>query len=125
MNLIYTIFCAIIYFCCRYVDVQMAKGGIVWALFSSLQSYWPGVQVLFDDIEPAISTLKVFFVIFVIFTEYFMKAFHSVWRRYGFTPEGFNLISGEPQVRLLLAAKQKSNRTFIRQAKKDTHSVLS
>ncbi|KAL0414418.1 UNVERIFIED_CONTAM: Alpha-mannosidase I MNS4 [Sesamum radiatum] len=41
-----------------------------------LQAFWPGLQVLAGDIEPAIRTHAAFF---------------SVWKRYGFTPEGFNL----------------------------------
>lgn len=65
-----------------YLEVQMGKGSVSWALFTSLQAYWPGIQVLFDDIEPAATTVK---------------AFHSVWRRFGVTPEGFNLINGEVQ----------------------------
>ncbi|BBG92416.1 Glycosyl hydrolase family 47 protein [Prunus dulcis] len=41
-----------------------------------LQAFWPGLQVLAGDIDPAIRTHTAFF---------------SVWKRYGFTPEGFNL----------------------------------
>lgn len=40
-------------------------------------------QVLAGDIEPAIRTHAAFF---------------SVWRRYGFTPEGFNLATLSVQV---------------------------
>ncbi|KAL5195781.1 Alpha-mannosidase I MNS4 [Glycine soja] len=43
-----------------------------------LQAFWPGLQVLAGDINPAIRT---------------HAAFLSVWRRYGFTPESFNLAS--------------------------------
>lgn len=59
-----------------YVEVNMDSAAIVWPLFNSLQAFWPGLQVLAGDIEPAIRTHAAFF---------------SVWRRYGFTPEGFNL----------------------------------
>ncbi|KAJ4846236.1 Alpha-mannosidase I mns4 [Turnera subulata] len=59
-----------------YVEVNMDSGAIVWPLFNSLQAFWPGLQVLAGDINPAIRTHGAFF---------------SVWRRYGFTPEGFNL----------------------------------
>ena len=45
----------------------MTKGAVSWALFSALQAYWPGLQVMFDDIEPAATTLKVnFFIVFKI-----------------------------------------------------------
>ncbi|XP_074304324.1 alpha-mannosidase I MNS4 isoform X2 [Silene latifolia] len=59
-----------------YVEVNMDSAAIVWPLFNSLQAFWPGLQVLAGDIEPAIRT---------------HAAFYGVWRRYGFTPEGFNL----------------------------------
>ncbi|RYQ91717.1 hypothetical protein Ahy_B09g097721 isoform C [Arachis hypogaea] len=61
-----------------YVEVNMDSAAIVWPLFNSLQAFWPGLQVLAGDIDPAIRT---------------HAAFLSVWRRYGFTPEGFNLAS--------------------------------
>ncbi|XP_027365107.1 alpha-mannosidase I MNS4 [Abrus precatorius] len=61
-----------------YVEVNMDSAAIVWPLFNSLQAFWPGLQVLAGDINPAIRT---------------HAAFLSVWRRYGFTPEGFNLAS--------------------------------
>ncbi|GAB2245362.1 hypothetical protein Droror1_Dr00000855 [Drosera rotundifolia] len=59
-----------------YVEVNMDSAAIVWPLFNSLQAFWPGLQVLAGDVDPAIRTHDAFF---------------SVWKRYGFTPEGFNL----------------------------------
>ncbi|KAL9237769.1 hypothetical protein vseg_012278 [Gypsophila vaccaria] len=59
-----------------YVEVNMDSAAIVWPLFNSLQAFWPGLQVLAGDIDPAIRTHAAFF---------------GVWKRYGFTPEGFNL----------------------------------
>ncbi|KAK4783034.1 hypothetical protein SAY86_007408 [Trapa natans] len=59
-----------------YVEVNMDSAAIVWLLFNSLQAFWPGLQVLAGDLDPAIRTHAAFF---------------SVWKRYGFTPEGFNL----------------------------------
>ncbi|KAG6727127.1 hypothetical protein I3842_02G115500 [Carya illinoinensis] len=59
-----------------YVEVNMDSAAIVWPLFNSLQAFWPGLQVLAGDIDPAVQTHTAFF---------------SVWKRYGFTPEGFNL----------------------------------
>ncbi|GAA0146410.1 hypothetical protein LIER_06375 [Lithospermum erythrorhizon] len=59
-----------------YVEVNMNSAALVWPLFNSLQAFWPGLQVLAGDVEPAMRTHSAFF---------------SVWRKYGFTPEGFNL----------------------------------
>ncbi|CAI9118318.1 OLC1v1019875C1 [Oldenlandia corymbosa var. corymbosa] len=59
-----------------YVEVNMNSAALVWPLFNSLQAFWPGLQVLAGDLEPAIRTHAAFF---------------SVWKKYGFTPEGFNL----------------------------------
>ncbi|XP_010481835.1 PREDICTED: alpha-mannosidase I MNS4-like [Camelina sativa] len=59
-----------------YVEVNMDSAAIVWPVFNSLQAFWPGLQVLAGDVDPAIRTHTAFF---------------SVWKRYGFTPEGFNL----------------------------------
>ncbi|KAL1562106.1 Alpha-mannosidase I mns4, variant 2 [Salvia divinorum] len=65
-----------------YVEVNMNSAALVWPLFNSLQAFWPGLQVLAGDIEPAIKTHTAFF---------------SVWKRYGFTPEGFNLATFKVQ----------------------------
>ncbi|WJX66231.1 Alpha-mannosidase I mns4 [Trifolium repens] len=54
----------------RYVEVNMDFAALVWPLFNSLQAFWPGLQALAGDINPAIRT---------------DAAFLSVWRRYGFT----------------------------------------
>ncbi|WOK99416.1 alpha-mannosidase I MNS4 [Canna indica] len=59
-----------------YVEVNMNSAATVWPLFNSLQAFWPGLQVLAGDVDPAIRTHAAFF---------------SVWKKYGFTPEGFNL----------------------------------
>ncbi|XP_078175719.1 glycosyl hydrolase family 47 protein isoform X1 [Carex rostrata] len=59
-----------------YVEVNMNSAATVWPLFNSLQAFWPGLQVLAGDIDPAIRTHAAFF---------------SVWKKYGYTPEGFNL----------------------------------
>ncbi|XXG43590.1 hypothetical protein AAC387_Pa01g3582 [Persea americana] len=61
-----------------YVEVNMNSAAMVWPLFNSLQAFWPGLQVLAGDIHPAVRTHAAFF---------------SVWKKYGFTPEGFNLAS--------------------------------
>eukprot|EP00249_Psilotum_nudum_P018218 c26697_g1_i1 orf=127-2067(+) len=59
-----------------YFEVNMNSAVVVWPLFNSLQAFWPGLQVLAGDVEPAIRTHRAFF---------------SVWKKFGFTPEGFNL----------------------------------
>uniref|UniRef100_A0A0E0N358 alpha-1,2-Mannosidase n=1 Tax=Oryza rufipogon TaxID=4529 RepID=A0A0E0N358_ORYRU len=65
-----------------YVEVNMNSGATVWPLFNSLQAFWPGLQVLAGDVDPAIRTHAAFF---------------SVWKKYGFTPEGFNLATSTVQ----------------------------
>jgi mannosidase alpha-like ER degradation enhancer 2 len=60
-----------------YVEVNMNSGGVVWPVFNSLQAFWPGLQVLYGDFSNAAATHEAFF---------------SVWRQYGFTPEGYNLM---------------------------------
>ncbi|BFI23517.1 ER degradation enhancer, mannosidase alpha-like 2 [Marchantia polymorpha subsp. ruderalis] len=59
-----------------YWEVNMNSAVVVWPLFNSLQAFWPGLQVLAGDVDPAMRTHKAFF---------------AVWKKYGFTPEGFNL----------------------------------
>ncbi|XP_002985136.2 alpha-mannosidase I MNS4 [Selaginella moellendorffii] len=61
-----------------YMEVNMNSAVVVWPLFNSLQAFWPGLQVLAGDVEPATQTHTAFF---------------SVWKKFGFTPEGFNLAS--------------------------------
>ncbi|CAM6075785.1 unnamed protein product [Sphagnum tenellum] len=65
-----------------YLEVNMNSAIVVWPLFNSLQAFWPGLQVLAGDVEPAVRT---------------HKAFYTVWKRYGFTPEGFNLATSSVQ----------------------------
>ncbi|GBG76786.1 hypothetical protein CBR_g23002 [Chara braunii] len=65
-----------------YVEVNMNSALLVWPLFNSLQAFWPGLQVLVGDLEPAVRT---------------HKAFYGVWRKFGFTPEGYNLGRGAVQ----------------------------
>jgi hypothetical protein len=55
---------------------------VTWPLFNSLQCFWPGMQSLLGDMEPAVSTLR---------------AFHTLWLHLGFHPEGFSLASAKIQ----------------------------
>ena len=59
-----------------YVEVNMDSAVVVWPLFNSLQAFWPGLQALAGRAAAAQRT---------------HAAFMSVWRRVGFTPEGYNL----------------------------------
>lgn len=48
--------------------------------FSSLQAFWPGLQVLYGDLAEAVrSVLEI----------------HNLWRTYGVLPESFDLSSGK------------------------------
>ncbi|KAK1352684.1 hypothetical protein POM88_053115 [Heracleum sosnowskyi] len=53
-------------------EIISTASALVWPLFNSLHAFWPGIQVLAGDVDPAIRTHTAFF---------------SVWKRYGFTPE--------------------------------------
>lgn len=53
------------------------SGILTWPLMNSLQLFWPGVAVQHGE---AIDKLRES-----------VLAFHTIWRKYGVTPEGFNL----------------------------------
>jgi ER degradation enhancer, mannosidase alpha-like 2 len=63
-----------------YVEAKMHSGNISWTVFSSLQGFWPGLQVLYGDINMASDSLKAFF---------------SLCSAYSFPPERFNIKSIE------------------------------
>ena len=65
-----------------YVDVDMRSGSVMFPYYRSLQSFWPGLLTLWGDLEEA---------------RPLFEKFYSVWRRYGFLPEAFNLALNEPQ----------------------------
>lgn len=90
----------------------MDSAAIVWPVFNSLQAFWPGLQVNSDCMFEQIANIfrlgnKCFVYMFLsqkvlagdvdpaIRTH---TAFFSVWKRYGFTPEGFNLATLSVQV---------------------------
>jgi ER degradation enhancer, mannosidase alpha-like 2 len=56
-----------------YYSVDYKNGNILWKLFSSLQSFWPGIQALYGDVDIAKDSIL---------------NFHSIWRIYGSIPEG-------------------------------------
>jgi mannosidase alpha-like ER degradation enhancer 2 len=65
-----------------YVDVHLATAQMTWPLYNSLQSFWPGLQMLLGELELGVETLR---------------AFHTLWRELGFHPEGFNLAAMQVQ----------------------------
>lgn len=66
-----------------YVWASMTKGQITLPVFQSLESFWPGLLSLIGDIGPAIKTIS---------------KYASVWRKYGFLPEFYNIPTGEASV---------------------------
>ena len=65
-----------------YVEIEMESGIMTWPIFSTLQGFWPGLQVLYGDIIQASKT---------------MKSFMAVFNKNGFSPEGYNLASDNVQ----------------------------
>ncbi|KAI8128316.1 hypothetical protein FF38_08562 [Lucilia cuprina] len=63
-----------------YVWAGMNKGQVTLPVFQSLEAFWPGVLSLIGDKEAAIKTLS---------------NYASVWRKYGFLPEFYNIPTGE------------------------------
>ncbi|XP_067638961.1 ER degradation-enhancing alpha-mannosidase-like protein 2 [Eurosta solidaginis] len=63
-----------------YVWANMNKGQVTLPVFQSLEAFWPGVLSLFGDITPAMRTLV---------------RYSTVWRKYGFLPEFYNIPLGE------------------------------
>jgi len=92
----------------------MDSAAIVWPVFNSLQAFWPGLQVnsdsTFDQIVNIFQAGKFNYAFVSMFLSQKVlagdvdpairthTAFFSVWKRYGFTPEGFNLATLSVQV---------------------------
>ncbi|VDK49375.1 unnamed protein product, partial [Taenia asiatica] len=64
-----------------HVMATMDAGSVTGAVYQSLESFWPGVLAMAGDIEEAKELLI---------------TYHSVWRRYGFLPEMFDVPSNKP-----------------------------
>ena len=62
-----------------FCDVNMDTGLLVWPVYNSLQSFWPALEVLAGNVVDARRT---------------HEAYYGVWRKFGYTPEGFNLAEG-------------------------------
>ena len=65
-----------------YADVHMISGQISQPVFNALAAFWPGLQSMIGHFSEGAKTLDAYF---------------EVWRRFGFTPEGFNFVSKEVQ----------------------------
>lgn len=63
-----------------YVWVGMNKGHVTLPVFQSLEAFWPGILSIVGGTEPAMRT---------------MMRYISVWKKYGFLPEFFNIPAGE------------------------------
>jgi hypothetical protein len=67
-----------------YLDVDYERGQFTFPHFSSLQAFWPGLQVLHGDVLDAADTLL---------------AFMGVWHEFGAVPEEFDLVHWRPYPR--------------------------
>jgi len=65
-----------------YADVHMISGAVAQPVFNALAAFWPGLQSMTGEHNEATTTLDAYF---------------EVWRRFGFTPEGFNFVTKEVQ----------------------------
>lgn len=63
-----------------FVWATMLRGHVTLPVFQSLESYWPGLLSLIGESDTAMRIIH---------------NYHSVWRQYGFTPEVYNLGTGE------------------------------
>jgi mannosidase alpha-like ER degradation enhancer 2 len=59
----------------------MVTTSIIWPICNSLAAFWPALEVLAGNIADAMET---------------HESYYGVWRRFGFTPEGFNLAGAKP-----------------------------
>ncbi|XP_038213452.1 ER degradation-enhancing alpha-mannosidase-like protein 2 [Zerene cesonia] len=63
-----------------YVWATMLRGHVTLPVFQSLESYWPGLLSLIGESDTAMRIIH---------------NYHGVWKQYGFTPEVYNLGTGE------------------------------
>ncbi|CAK1578586.1 unnamed protein product [Parnassius mnemosyne] len=63
-----------------FVWATMQRGHVTLPVFQSLESYWPGLLSLIGETDTAMRIIH---------------NYHSVWKQYGFTPEVYNLGTGE------------------------------
>jgi mannosidase alpha-like ER degradation enhancer 2 len=81
-------------------------GEVTWPTMSTLQGFWPGMQVLYGDLRAAGRTMRQFQSVWydpdtsahvlavggVVLTDC-PRDCYPTRRKYGFTPEGYNLLS--------------------------------
>ncbi|XP_049888120.1 ER degradation-enhancing alpha-mannosidase-like protein 2 isoform X2 [Pectinophora gossypiella] len=63
-----------------FVWATMLRGHVTLPVFQSLESFWPGLLTLIGESDTALRIIH---------------NYHSVWKQYGFTPEVYNLGTGE------------------------------
>ncbi|KAL4714476.1 hypothetical protein ACJJTC_017771 [Scirpophaga incertulas] len=63
-----------------FVWATMLRGHVTLPIFQSLESYWPGLLSLIGESDTAMRIIH---------------NYHGVWKQYGFTPEVYNLGTGE------------------------------
>ncbi|XP_026326709.1 ER degradation-enhancing alpha-mannosidase-like protein 2 [Hyposmocoma kahamanoa] len=63
-----------------FVWATMLRGHVTLPVFQSLESYYPGLLTLIGESDTAMRIIH---------------NYHSVWKQYGFTPEVYNLGTGE------------------------------
>ncbi|KAF6020908.1 EDEM1 [Bugula neritina] len=66
-----------------HVNVDMNDGNIMNNWFDSLSAAWPGVQVLYGDVEEAICSHLMYY---------------AVWKKHSFLPERYNWHLNQPEV---------------------------
>lgn len=59
-----------------YYEGNMYTGKHTHMHFNSLQSFWPGIQIAYGDVDEALETLE---------------AFYSIWEKFGVMPERYIL----------------------------------
>jgi len=94
-----------------YVDVNMDTTNLVWPVYNSLQSFWPALEVMAGNLRDATDTHEAYF---------------GVWRKYGFTPEGFNLAEGrvnQGQTSYPLRPELIESTLYLWQATSDPHYI--
>lgn len=60
---------------------HMSKGGVTQPVFQSLEAFWPGMLSLIGETDTAASIMHNYF---------------HIWKKYGFTPEFFDVARGKP-----------------------------
>ena len=58
-----------------YMDASMTSGNQVRREYNNLQAFWPGLQSMFGDVIDGVESLN---------------AIHTLWQKFGFTPEHYN-----------------------------------